>query len=67
MFNKDFNARRGGIEASKIHENISSRHGLNKNVYIARLKQGTRELSKNNEVYEHYRKLGNYYKNKYGA
>lgn len=51
MFNKEFGARRGGIEAKKVHHNTIGKAGLGKDnrpdeIFKAQLHEQTRQISR---------------------
>lgn len=51
MFNKNFGARRGGIEAKKVHHNTIGKAGLGKDyrpdeIFKAQLSEQTRQISR---------------------
>lgn len=51
MFNKEFGARRGGIDAKRVHHNTIGKAGLGKDyrldeIFKAQLHEQTRQLSR---------------------
>ena len=51
MFNKEFGARRGGVEAKSVHHNTIGKAGLGKDyrldeIFKAQLHEQTRQLSR---------------------
>lgn len=69
MFNKEFGARRGGIEAAKVHHNIVGKAGLGKDnrpdsVFKAQLSEQTRQISRMFKEWEIEGKADKRYGNK---
>lgn len=55
MFNKEFGARRGGINANKVHENIMGKggigaNGMTDNIYKAQISAQTRRMFNEHEI-----------------